>query len=735
MSGFSSMNILEKRSRRLVELAIGRNEREQSFEGSSSTNTSFIRAQENCKKITVIQEQTSVLDDKTGRFIFHDCSSVDLKPNNDQLCQQSCSLDNVILDEKTGQITQDNSKLLSTTELFSSDLDFSESESEYVPSNHGNSSSSDIEHFRILDEFSGAIKVKRARKGQGNKKNWTRNVLKHKRMKGQEYVSIKRKKNEGIVGVENRKGRELQDRCDSEKCAKRFAKKCNKISNYDRKVIFDTFWQLSWEERKAFVVAMVSLKQVTAQTKGHPSRRTNTLQYTLKVGGEIVPVCKKMFCGTLSLGEWSVANWVKGEKSNNEIGMPKKNQPAKRLKAINTTKVQHISNFLTALPKMPSHYCRQSTAKDYVDINYTTWAEVYYDFEKYLKDQSIPDGEKPTYKCFLDIIHKNNLSIYRPKKDQCDLCYAYKNKNLPEEDYNNHITARDRARKEKAEDKERCLNGEIQMVTVDLQAVQSIPLISAGAQYFKLKLSVHQFTIYNEYDKSVVCYVWHEGEGGMEANVFASCLLDYLQRLDKTKPMVIYSDGCSAQNRNVTLSNALQHFAVTHNAEIQQKYLVVGHTQMECDSVHATIERKKKGKELFVPADFATIIKQARLSKPYEVRYLNHNFFSDFSSLQYLKSIRPGSKKGDPCVVDLKALKYTSASDTTGAHYKLCFDEDWRFLPHRMTRQLNVNRDLIIPALYNQPLSITKRKYDDLQDMKQLIPADYHSFYDNLVHE
>lgn len=184
------------------------------------------------------------------------------------------------------------------------------------------------------------------------------------------------------------------------------------------------------------------------------------------------------------------------------------------------------------------------------------------------------------------------------------------------------------------------------MLTVDLQAVQTIPLLSTGANYFKTKLCVHQFTIYNEFDKNVACYVWHEAEGGMDSNVFTSCLLDYLQNLkDKSKPIIIYSDGCCAQNRNTTLANALQHYANTHQAEIQQKYPVVGHTQMECDSVHGSIKRKKKGRKLYVPADFNMVIKQSRLLTPYQVHYLNHTFFRDFSSLDYLKSLRPGTKK------------------------------------------------------------------------------------------
>lgn len=168
----------------------------------------------------------------------------------------------------------------------------------------------------------------------------------------------------------------------------------------------------------------------------------------------------------------------------------------------------------------------------------------------------------------------------------------------------------------------------------------------------------------------------------------------------------------------------MQHYANTHQAEIQQKYLVDGHTQIECDYVHASIERKKKGRELYVPADFNMVIKQSRLLQPYQVHYLNHTFFRDLSSLDYLKSIRPGTKKGDPCVINLRALKYTF---NDGVQYKLCFDEEWQLLRHRKLRpQVQHNDNILLPGLYNQQLPISKRKYDDLQDLKRMIPADYH---------
>lgn len=81
----------------------------------------------------------------------------------------------------------------------------------------------------------------------------------------------------------------------------------------------------------------------------------------------------------------------------------------------------------------------------------------------------------------------------------------------------------------------------------------------------------------------------------------------------KTKPFLFYSNGCAFQNRNVTIfANALQHNYIMHSMTIYQKYLVTGHTQMECDSVHATIERKKKNKELDDHASNVFVLKKRK---------------------------------------------------------------------------------------------------------------------------
>lgn len=59
------------------------------------------------------------------------------------------------------------------------------------------------------------------------------------------------------------------------------------------------------------------------------------------------------------------------------------------------------------------------------------------------------------------------------------------------------------------------------------------------------------------------------------------------------------------------------------NIAIEQKILEVGHTQMEADSMHSTIERHLKNKVINVPAEYISIAKQARkCPAPYNTKYL-----------------------------------------------------------------------------------------------------------------
>ena len=304
--------------------------------------------------------------------------------------------------------------------------------------------------------------------------------------------------------------------------------------------------------------------------------------------------------------------------------------------------------------------------------------------------------------------------------------------NVSEEEYRKHMERKEMARAEKASDKIRAeTSNEVKIVTLDLQAVLLCPLLKASALYYKTKLGCHNFTIHEMDSRHVTCYFWHESEGELTANSFASCVADFIDKLDDgVKELVIYSDGCTYQNRNVTLSNTLLHKAFAKKITIIQKYLEKGHTQMECDSVHSTIEQKLRNKPIYCPQNYVDLIKEARQNQPYTVMYLSHDFFGNYSDLKYYSSIRPGSRVGDPVVTDIRVLKYT---EDGSLQYKLNFADQYQDLPRRC-KVGHPSADDKIDRLYSSQVPIKKAKFQHLQELKSVIPRDYHPFYDSLPH-
>lgn len=63
--------------------------------------------------------------------------------------------------------------------------------------------------------------------------------------------------------------------------------------------------------------------------------------------------------------------------------------------------------------------------------------------------------------------------------------------------------------------------------------------------------------------------------------------------------------------------------SILKGVTITKKFLEKGHKQMEVDSVHSAIERKLKGKAIYLPTDYVDVCKNARIHpEPYEVAYM-----------------------------------------------------------------------------------------------------------------
>lgn len=603
--------------------------------------------------------------------------------------------------------------------------------SEESNSSESSKSSSDLQHGEINEDDlqDESPRRKRSTKYEMNKNRWKKNQNSLNREKGKSYQGKKKENGKWRYDL-LREPKSIRESCNCKLSKnKKSILMCTKISEPERRKIFKEFWQYTWAEKKMFVRNHVCVKN-TSRKRGlnDVSRRTYSNEFFL--GSSRLRICKTMFLNTLGVKDWVIKRWAKIGIEENVTVQAHKNSD-------NNNGVKQLQTFLESLPKLESHYCRATSSKVYLEPMWTSKSQFY---KFYKSDFCMNQNEKAvSIATFHKVFVKNKLSLYRPKKDMCDTCVSFQTGNISEDLYNEHEKYKKEARVEKDNDKE----SHNEVFTIDLQSVLLCPKSNVSSLYYKTKLIVHNFTIYDIKRQKGYCYLWNESEGGLTSNEFTSIIVHFLnqqaelynwkEKSTEDFEIILWSDGCGYQNRNSTLSNGLLNFALDTGLTVTQKYLQKGHTQMEVDSVHSVIERQIRNKKINIPADYVYICKTACHKNPYNVEYLMHDFFKKYDHLQFVKSIRPGKAVvGSPTVSDLKALKYFK----DGIFFKLRHTEDWQTLPVRLNMSNVVPiSSIALPQLHKNRLKIKKEKFQHLQQLKLSMERDYHDFYDKLPHE
>lgn len=588
-----------------------------------------------------------------------------------------------------------------------------------------NNEASDIEEYGDMNEG-------RKRRHRPSQSEWKKNKNKKLRMEGKEYLGYTKPKGQVMKQNQVRETRSLRPACASERCKKSKQRMCEKLTEEERKCIFRKFWsELNWDQRKIYAISHVNRVPTQRKTTLNDSRRGETLTYSLTFNDCKYPVCRTTFLNTIGIGSFTVQSWTK--KGNHAMLMNKNCENLNRVKnSPHAENIAYLKDFLRQLPKLPSHYNRANSSKLYLEPIFKSLKQLY---DLYLEHCKKADKHTVSTKTFYNQFNESNLALYVPKKDQCDICVAHKVGNLSDDKYAEHIKRKDRARTEKATDKDLAQSGQCIVLTMDLQAVKVCPVVQASSIFFKTKLSCHNFTIYDVVSHHSTCYWFTECDCDLVASAFTSCIIDYLEKhcTAKNLPIIIYSDGCTYQNRNNVLSNALLTYALKNKIPVFQKYLERGHTQMECDSVHSCIERKLKNRDINLPSDYISASKEARTKPfPYEVVKLGFDFFKDYSHNSVLRytTIRPGRKPNEPTVTDLRALRYNLEGSID---YKLTFDDEWKPLPSRQKKIPNETPKY--PPSNKAKIPIKKTKFTHLQELKKVIPDDCHTFYDLLPYK
>lgn len=312
--------------------------------------------------------------------------------------------------------------------------------------------------------------------------------------------------------------------------------------------------------------------------------------------------------------------------------------------------------------------------------------------------------------------------------------------------YDQHVIDRDTVRQTKNAVKERLQCEETLACAVyDFQHVLPCPKGETSLFYYKRKLSVFNFTMYDMKGRDVTCYMWHEGEAGRGGNEVATCVRRYIEAKsrDGKQEIIFFSDGCGGQNKNrFEFLMYLHMISKRVVRKITHYFLEKGHTQNEGDSVHACIDHAIKHVEVYTPDQYYALARAARkCGEPYSVKEMSHVDFLDYKSLAVSKEQNCQWKKyQNEEQVKWSQVKVLQVDALLGGVIKVKtkHDGNWKYVKVQkkviaLRRKPSLCNTEPVKA-YRERKRISQKKYKDINELKnKFVPVIYHNFFDTLA--
>ncbi|KAK9752739.1 hypothetical protein QE152_g3935 [Popillia japonica] len=424
----------------------------------------------------------------------------------------------------------------------------------------------------------------------------------------------------------------------------------SKRVQYIRNLIQLDFWALGdYSKRVQYIRNLIQLvpKKTTRVRDKVEKRRNRTLSalYFFSIDGNLQRTCRDCFTRTFDISNKFIETIINKKKDavSGIFDEERRGSYTPKRKRITDEAKELARKHILSIPLYESHYTRKRSSKKYLP-SYYTLTKVYDSYKEKHPENYI------NRKIFEKIFHNLNIKIKKPKKDTCGNCdkllmkikmsKSDEEREAAQNEINLHHKKADEGYTAKNNDKSLTKSDPTkQTICFDLQQCLPTPDLQSGESFYKRVLWTFDLTIHDCDDSQAYCYLWHETLAKRGGNEIGSCLYKFLTKnlTKNVSHIIMYSDSCAGQNKNSFISAAC--FVALQNTPaletIDHKFLLPGHTHMECDSDHSLIERHKKKSQINVehPHDWAQLIRQVGKAKPFKCDEMLSSDFLDFASL------------------------------------------------------------------------------------------------------
>ena len=532
------------------------------------------------------------------------------------------------------------------------------------------------------------------------------------------------------------------------------------------KEIFKDFWEIGdYNLQNAYLQNIMAKEDIKRRRPNKSGvTRSGSFKYFVNYKNVKYNVCRVAFLNIHGIKK-DRANSAFNKKSDS--GAPKKdgrgkNDNPRRFKG---PKLDCVHEHIQSLPVRSSHYTRHKNEnRQYLDIddNQTFISKLYnlyrdWMFEKY------KDVELVKYDYYAKVFSKNyNIASLPPKKDLCNECFA-KDMNLKEykgqQDKIDQIKLNHQPHVDKVKRVQNLVNAckppkkgkevinpDFLAIVMDLQQTQPCPKLHNGQAYYKRKLNVHNFCIFNLQNSTGYMYVWTENTAKRGSVEIYSCLNKYLNdyiynQSVYPKTLKIFADNCGGQNKNNNICLALLRDVHQEKFDrIELCYLVPGHSYNACDREFGFIEKDYKTRaQILTPGRYIDAIEHCRTAFKtivYQMQredFLNIEIFATKNIETRWAHIRQQENKAFQKACQIIISKDVRYGYILKSDYGIS-DEEGVIAEVHLPKQKKENFDLskvILTPKYETEIKINDLKINDLKYLAEFTSGEHKKWWED----